>query len=161
MKSHKKENCNSHYNLSLILSLILPGPQDVFPTVLPVLPRNKINLLKRLTQREAQNFIIMHTVSIWCLKNNASSLQRKTQWGTEGELHGKVKSDLGCVGKERFRKGERYPFPKGQELEQPGTLKAETRAKIILLFSVMLKHKGIAFQNHAQPLHTYFICVLK
>lgn len=72
-----------------------------------------------------------------------------------------MKSDLGCVGKEGFGKGEREPLPKGQELEQPGTLKAETRAKIILLFSVMLKRKGIAFGSHAQPLHTYFICVLK
>lgn len=77
MKSHIKENCNSH-NLSLLPSLILPGPQDMFPTVLPMLPRNKINLLERLAQREAQNFIIMHTISIWCPKNNATSLQRKT-----------------------------------------------------------------------------------
>lgn len=78
MKSHIKET-NSHYNSSLIL----PGPQDVFPTVLPVLPRNKINLLEGLAQREAQNFIL--TLSVYGVQKTMPPASRERRNGEQGE----------------------------------------------------------------------------
>lgn len=135
IKSYIKENCNS-YNSSLSPSLIFLGPQDVFPTVLPMLPRNKIHQLEMLAQTEEQNFIVTHTVSKAsqttpppAFRERCSGLQRES-------FPERVESHLGPAGREKFRRGERCAFPKGHELEKPGTLMAETRAKVILLFPI-------------------------
>lgn len=111
IKSYIKENCNSYYNSFLSSSLILSTrATDVFPTVLSIFPRNKINLLDVLAQKE-QNFIITHTVRRGGQTPTPPAFRERCGGQQRDSFLGRVNSDLGPAEREKFRRGERHAFP--------------------------------------------------
>lgn len=89
-----------------------------------------------LAQREEKNFIITHTVSRGGQTPPPLAFKERCSGQQRDSFLGRVNSDLGPAEREKFRRGERRAFPQEQELEQPEMLKAQTRAKVILLFLI-------------------------